>query len=273
MPQTVLAALRPATDQTWLIPAITALAHRHQLEIYGVSVLDAGQLAPPEPVPLGGERFKVECDRIALEGGRELAAKMVQQLADAAVERNLKCAASLVSGTIADVLTIEAQAVDFLACGAKRQPSAAERTLLQTILQFSPRPVLVLPEEGVESEGVLIAYDGSRQSARALSSFVASGLWKGRTIHLVTIDNGDLKLSSSVKAAAAYLHHHGISSELHVRMPSKDAGADLLQEIDRLGVGMVVMGAFSKSTFHEFFLGSVTRTLLTKLPVPIFLDH
>jgi nucleotide-binding universal stress UspA family protein len=33
------------------------------------------------------------------------------------------------------------------------------------------------------------------------------------------------------------------------------------------------MGAFGRNTVLEFFLGSVTRSVLEALPCPVFVDH
>jgi nucleotide-binding universal stress UspA family protein len=33
------------------------------------------------------------------------------------------------------------------------------------------------------------------------------------------------------------------------------------------------MGAYGQPTMHEFFVGSVTRSMLVESPVPLFLSH
>jgi nucleotide-binding universal stress UspA family protein len=40
-----------------------------------------------------------------------------------------------------------------------------------------------------------------------------------------------------------------------------------------LQAGLVVMGAYGLSILYEFFLGSVTRTMLAESPAPLFLYH
>ena len=41
----------------------------------------------------------------------------------------------------------------------------------------------------------------------------------------------------------------------------------------RLKAGLLVMGAYGQPVLREFFLGSVTRTILEESPVPLFLYH
>ena len=41
----------------------------------------------------------------------------------------------------------------------------------------------------------------------------------------------------------------------------------------REDIDMIVMGAFVHSRFREAILGGVTRSLLDKPPVPLFMSH
>ena len=54
---------------------------------------------------------------------------------------------------------------------------------------------------------------------------------------------------------------------------SSSPGESILREVGSLNAGMVVMGAYGDWAPREFFLGSVTRTLLNESPVPIFCFH
>ena len=47
----------------------------------------------------------------------------------------------------------------------------------------------------------------------------------------------------------------------------------ILEQIGRLNAGLLVMGAYGQPVLREFFLGSVTRTLLQETPVPLLLFH
>ena len=47
----------------------------------------------------------------------------------------------------------------------------------------------------------------------------------------------------------------------------------ILEQIGRLNAGLLVMGAYGQPVLREFFLGSVTRTVLQECRVPLFLFH
>lgn len=54
---------------------------------------------------------------------------------------------------------------------------------------------------------------------------------------------------------------------------SAEAGKLIQEQVRRLKAGLLVMGAYGQPTLLEFFLGSVTRTILEESPVPVFLFH
>jgi nucleotide-binding universal stress UspA family protein len=53
-------------------------------------------------------------------------------------------------------------------------------------------------------------------------------------------------------------------------LPIADA---LVEARARLGAGLMVMGAYTKSAFSELIWGSVTRELVEKTRVPLLLQH
>ena len=64
----------------------------------------------------------------------------------------------------------------------------------EAILHRASRPVLLVPETAVSAAAelgkkVVVAYDGSGAAKRAIASFAASGLAKGREVHVATVDD------------------------------------------------------------------------------------
>ncbi len=50
-------------------------------------------------------------------------------------------------------------------------------------------------------------------------------------------------------------------------------GEVILEEVWKLDPGLLVMGAYGRRAWREFLFGSVTRTVLERNPVPLFLYH
>lgn len=119
----------------------------------------------------------------------------------------------------------------------------------------------------------MIAYDGSLQSARAVQAFQATGLGVGRPVHVVHIGNGSGAGSPHACRAVEFLNAHGMTASVHEVRAGESVAKALVGACRDLRAGLMVMGAYGRSTLHEFFLGSVTRSMLTESPVPLFLYH
>ncbi len=147
---------------------------------------------------------------------------------------------------------------------------------LYEVLRACPRPVVVVPSPPPTSgQGeVIVAYDGSVQAARALQLFVGVGLAALGPIRVVTI-HGESKVEAARIAdrAVQYLSAHDIRATTSA-IQSTASTADLLAETAAAGnAQLMVMGACGRSRIAEFFIGSVTTSMVERCPVPLFLYH
>jgi nucleotide-binding universal stress UspA family protein len=152
------------------------------------------------------------------------------------------------------------------------------RTMREKILRRTSRPVLLIPDDATGMSDplgptVLVAYDGGPAAARALASFVASGLGESRDVHVATVGDDGEKAMETAMHAVENLRASGIKATPHgivSALPDSDA---LVELGAKLGVGLVVMGAFARSRIKEMFSGSLTRALVADSPTPIYLQH
>ena len=152
------------------------------------------------------------------------------------------------------------------------------RTMREKILRRASRPVVLIPDDATGMSDplgptVLIAYDGGPAAARALASFVASGLGESRDVHVVTVGDDGEKAMETAMRAAENLRASGIKATPH-GIVSVLSDSDALVEFGaKLGAGLVVMGAFARTRIKEMFSGSLTRALVAGSPTPIYLQH
>ena len=118
-----------------------------------------------------------------------------------------------------------------------------------------------------------MAYDGSLQAARALYAFESSGLAAGQPIVVVSIHPEAPEASRIAARAIDYLRFHDIKAEAHPVTTRIDPARAILDAARSRESEMIVMGGYGQPVLREFFLGSVTRTLLAESPVPLFLYH
>jgi nucleotide-binding universal stress UspA family protein len=181
-------------------------------------------------------------------------------------------------GSPQELIAAEAQSCDMvlLARGShfhftSRDDDADE--ILKKVLKDVPRPIVVVPATPVPDGSIVIAYDGSLQAARALAAFQSTGLGESREVHIVSVAASAAVAAEHAERAREFLSHHEIEAVPVVRESSAPPAKVILEQIGRLHAGLLVMGAYGQPGLPEFFLGSVTRTLLQETTVPLLLFH
>jgi nucleotide-binding universal stress UspA family protein len=252
-------------------------ARRTDALVVGLGVIDEPTIRAPEPLPVGASAYKEMRDEALIEDARRRVEAILSQF-------SLRCAeAGVASKVLEDVgapaarILLESQRYDIIVLGQQTYfQFATQETPCRTlydVLKGSPRPVVTAPERLGAPGSTVVAYDGSLQSARALQAFQASGLAAEGRVHLVSVHADAAAATSAVDRAADFLRFHDVDCERHVVIADGAPARVILDRAVQLNAGLLVMGAYGRSAFVEFFLGSVTRTLLDKSPIPMFLYH
>jgi nucleotide-binding universal stress UspA family protein len=146
---------------------------------------------------------------------------------------------------------------------------------LSRVVRDGPRPVVAVPTGAVGGEGVVIAYDGSLQAARAVYAFEASGMGRSETVHVVSVGGAGRRGGAGrlAQRAVEFLRSHAIRAAARPVETFSPPAEAILEEVERLGAGLLVMGAYGQPVLREFLVGSVTRSVLRESRVPVFLFH
>jgi nucleotide-binding universal stress UspA family protein len=162
-----------------------------------------------------------------------------------------------------------------LLVGKKHVPAefgVAGTHVLAHVVRHAARPVVCVPAAANDHAAVLIAYDGSPESARALQMFQAIGLANRRDLHLLAVGaTADQRYHA--QCAVEYLHVHGHDAQLHLESASAPVGSVIVACARRLSAGLIVMGSCGRSRWKEMIFGSVTQAVLRDSNVPLFLYH
>ena len=149
-----------------------------------------------------------------------------------------------------------------------------------SVIMHSGKPALIVPATGHALSGhaiksALIAWNGSRESARALSAawpFLASA----QEVHVAMLGDTIVDEDPACRARLArYLGLHGIEPIWHVRQaPSpQGVGAALLSLAQDVKADLLVMGCYGHSRTREWVLGGATRTVLSNMSLPVLMAH
>ena len=184
------------------------------------------------------------------------------------------------AGPALEAATLYARHADLVIVGQEDlgdQASYIARDFVEDLVMAAGRPVIVLPYAGrVASfgENVVVAWDGSREAARAL----ADALPIVKRAHFVTVTTVEKHPGRDEPAGfdvSGYLERHGVRAGFASipRASGVSTGATLLNQLSDVHADLLVMGAYAHARARERVLGGVTHTLLETMTVPVLMSH
>lgn len=151
------------------------------------------------------------------------------------------------------------------------------RHFVEDVLMASGRPAIVLPYAGTVrsfAENVLIAWDGSRESARAMADALPL-IKRAKFVTVMTLQRHPASEAPAGIDVATWLERHGIQAGFAAapKVAGVPTGALLLNMLADHHIDLLVMGAYGHARAQERLLGGVTRTLLESMTVPVLMSH
>ena len=142
------------------------------------------------------------------------------------------------------------------------------------VVRSSVRPVLVAGtefKEGNDIRNILVAYDGSAHSSRALLAAAELAARPGVQCSLVTVAQSDDLGREVLDPAGAFLSHHGVAAKKQVIINARPA--DVICDLAASGgFDIVVIGAYGHSPMRELLFGSTTERILSHCAVNVILQ-
>lgn len=134
-------------------------------------------------------------------------------------------------------------------------------------------PLLVVPpgQKQLDLSGpMMIAWDGSGPAQSAVRAAAPMAALASR-VDIVSI--GESK-GTDAHTAARYLAAHGCDNVvIHKRDAGGNAGDTLIAAMGDLGARWAAAGCYGHSRLKQQIFGGVTRTLMSKAPIPLMIAH
>ena len=142
-------------------------------------------------------------------------------------------------------------------------------SLLIRLVGAGVRPLLAESEQFRSISRVLIAYNGSMESAKAMKRFVQMRLWPGAELKIVTFHPSADEADKLLRGAEDYCRAHGFSV-CHQSNPG-DPKVLLLAAATLWRADMIVMGNSARSVLLRKVLGDTLLATLRDTRIPLFL--
>lgn len=160
-----------------------------------------------------------------------------------------------------------------------RKDTQDQFDLAERLIFESGRPVLIFPEEPVRPlataiQTVAVAWDGSRQAARAVADALPF-IRRAKTVRAFTATDDKPLSSAQAQQFVEYLANFGIEA-VHEDVRKTDQhsiGSFMEAYVASRSVDLLVMGAYGHSRLREFILGGATRSILANPPCWVLLSH
>jgi nucleotide-binding universal stress UspA family protein len=183
--------------------------------------------------------------------------------------------------TLARVLSMHARYADLVVLGRvdPNEPPDVGSDLPEEVVLASGRPALVVPhdwEAGPLGERVLIAWDASREAARAVSDALPL-LQQAAAVLVVSINPKSTPLGHGELPGAdiaVHLARHQVEVEVQsLEVEQMAVGEALLSFAADRARDLLVMGAYAHSRVRELVLGGATRMVLERMTLPVLMAH
>lgn len=274
----ILVCLEGSASTTRASALAIDLARALDASLFGLALVDEPDILAAEMTGIGGSAYKRERDAALLADAEARAKEWIDRFEhdcrQAAVPvrtlaRRGRPAASILTELARHDLTVLGGNVNF-----RYETEEHDQKTRDEILRRAGKPLLIVPAaEPRGGDSILIAFDGSVASRRALHSFAAGGIARDRLVHVVTVDDDGANAWEKARSACSLLHDRGIAAMPHNVVSLLPVADAILEERDKLDAGMLVMGAYVRARVLRLLWGSVTDEILAKTPVPVFLHY
>jgi nucleotide-binding universal stress UspA family protein len=214
----------------------------------------------------------------AKQAGDAIEATVFERLTQLQQSTNLRRFDVVGVGEISDTALHLARAADTFVALRPTGRSNEPEGLIENLLFGTGRHLFLVPDDWnamAPLANVVVAWNGSRESARALAESLPY-LLQARKVGVVVVEGEHPAEADALKGNDAVLHlrHHGVNAIKYHASGEDDEIADvLIAECRRLEANLLVMGSYGHSRLHELLPGSTTDRVLHRSPFPLLIAH
>jgi nucleotide-binding universal stress UspA family protein len=201
--------------------------------------------------------------------------KLEALFTQASTRTTLRARFLAVEGDKTEQVIDRARSADFLVLGNTpetfRKPGT-KAVDLRAITRNVASPILVVPANAVGESRIVVGYDGSTASERALRAAAElAEITDLKTLYLLSVGSDVPKLTRIQERALEYLSSFEFETQPRIAQGNADAAIlALSQEVD---ASIVALGAYGSPRVEEAFFGSTTESVLRDVQAAVLLAH
>jgi len=254
------------------------LARENDSTIHALFVADSKLIEAPYWVADMPESMVIEANpaltRAAVATGRRVTEHGQEVLADAQIRcdaAGVRCETEYVEGVVPNIILERAKNADLVVMG--RRGEGAEwagpqlGSVLETVIRHAQTPVLTTQAEMRPIKRILVAFDGSERSVDALEIAAGMASHKGRSIVLLTVDDGHVDRRKAWEMGKALLAKQGLTATYLFGVGH--ATEEILKAAKDEECDLIALGSYGHSHFMETFFGSTVDEVLHRAISPV----
>jgi len=184
-------------------------------------------------------------------------------------------------GNLISILDEYARYTDLLVLGQNHpeDPENISEALADNMVLEAGTPCLIVPHTSSSqftAKRVLVAWNASREAARSVKDAMPI-LSNADYVEVLVVNPTQYPAEIDIvqsKSVSSFLMQHGIKPQIQVESGSNSkAGDTIISRASEINADLIVMGAYGHSRLREIVLGGVTRKLLARMTVPVFISH
>ncbi len=277
MLKTILVPIDGSDTSLVAVDYAIELSRIFNAELVGVSIIDVKRLAGPFMRDLGTSIGGL----VPYADFQQNVRKILEDIAIAALdELEGKCQSANVpfiremsEGIISKEIVKAAERCDLISMGMAGEHALWRDALLgsnlESVARQTHKPIMVAPAKFKKISKMLIAYDGSSFSNKALNTGATIAQKAGIPLTVIHISDEKEGSNSILSQAEGYLKEFDITFDL-VSEGGETAKA-IINLCEKGNFDLMVMGAYGHSRLRELILGSSTVQIMRNVNCPLVL--
>ena len=252
------------------------IAERHNAELTGMTVVDIKKLTNVGPVPAGGTSIAQKTREYRMSVTEEHVEKVISDFESACSQAGVTYRVKRETGDPFELMIARIRYKDLVIFGLRGlfdygvvdEPHG----MLTQLIARGVRPIIAVSEHFRPIRRVLIAYNGSLESAKAMKRFVQFRLWPDAQIEVVCFEKGTVDDSAqALDDAEEYCGSHGFRIDKNI-LPGTAREGLIPYATDR-NTDMIVLGNSVRSVLLRKVIGDTTLHIIRNAEIPLFLSQ